>query len=106
MPDQASPLPPELPVPEEATVPPRHPGAQRGRLWLLQSGLCLLVVLLALLLRFVGGSVFTQLQQAFHRAITDNSLLSSIGEAVSLTEPTTQATGTTVPVTAGETAGG
>lgn len=68
----------------------------RLKLILLQSGICVAVVLLALLLRFAGGGVFDELKQSFRAAVEDDRLLRELGQGTTTVSTTTTATLPTV----------
>ena len=64
----------------------------RLKLILLQSGICLITVLLALLLRFAGGNVFEELRESFRTAVEEDSFLSEIQKNTTIITSTTSLT--------------
>lgn len=66
----------------------RRRGSSRGGLGLLavQSILCMIILLIALIVRLVGGNVYKQLQTLFHEAIRDDSLAASFIEQPQTTD--------------------
>ncbi len=69
----------------------------RLKLWLLQSALCLIAVLLVWLLRVTGGTVYEELRTAFRQAMEQNVLtpLTTALSEPSTTSATTSTTATT-----------
>lgn len=43
-----------------------------------QSVACVVILLIALLMRFIGGGAFDQLRQSFNQAMMDNSVINTL----------------------------
>ena len=57
----------------------RRKGTAGGmQLLAVQSVACVVVVLIALLMRLIGGSAFDQLRQNFNQAMMDNSVINTL----------------------------
>lgn len=113
MPDER----PERPIrPPEL---PRHPSAGKGKrhssggwqLLVVQSISCLVVLLIAFLMKLAGGAAFDQLRESFNAAIMDNSFTSTLAGLLDSSEKEGETTtsaesgGTTAPSETGATTG-
>lgn len=64
---------------------PNRNGRERRRgpaggmqLLAVQSVACVVILLIALLMRFIGGGAFDQLRQSFNQAMMDNSVINTL----------------------------
>ncbi len=63
-------------------------GLQGLQLLIVQSAACILVILLALVLRLVGGELFASVGALLKQGLTDNTLISSVGSLFDGAQPT------------------
>lgn len=72
---------------------------ERLKLWLLQSALCLVAVLLVWLLRVTGGPVYEELRAAFRQAMEQNVLTPLTTASSEPSATSTSASSTTTATT-------
>ena len=71
-------MPEESPRRSPHTAEKKKAGAAGWQLVAVQSISCLVVVLIALVFRLIGGSAFSQLRQSFNESIMSNSIIATL----------------------------